>query len=157
MVPHTYFRSTSICLLLLLCWFIAVKPTLAAPPKLETDIYLPVVLGNQGGAPATSLPVTPIPVTPAPVTPTPITPTPVTPTSIPPQQFLPNELVATWFNGNAPLNDFYNLTDSFYMQFASEFLCGLSGSYGPNRNHQRPRISLGLLRFFVFLWLSFIK
>ena len=71
--------------------------------ELDAEIYLPVVLGNLGGAPATSIPVTPTPITPAPVTPTPVTPTP-----IPPEQFLPNELVATLFNGNAPLTDFYN-------------------------------------------------
>ncbi|MEZ4867189.1 MAG: hypothetical protein R3C14_38045 [Caldilineaceae bacterium] len=76
-------------------------------PQATRALYLPLVVGGSTGsesaptatptATATGLP-----------TATPTTAPTATPTATTQPQTLPVQLVATWFSGNAPLNDFYN-------------------------------------------------
>lgn len=96
------------CVTSLLClWF--GTGTAAAQDDVINAVYLPLVAGKPTGDSAQST-VTPTATAVATATPTAtatVSPTP-TPTATRQPQTLPAAIVATWYNGNAPLNDFYN-------------------------------------------------
>ena len=70
----------------------------AVAPQATNAIYLPLVAGQATTAAQPTVVLTPTPTVAATPMPTPTTPA----------QSLPDSLVATWYSGNAPLNDFYN-------------------------------------------------
>ncbi|MCB1512635.1 MAG: hypothetical protein KDJ36_17205 [Hyphomicrobiaceae bacterium] len=94
-------------LTLLLLFIFGTVQSWAAPaaveqPEATSAVYLPIVNGvqaNQATSTPTATPTVAVPT----ATPT-VMPTP----TIQPSNRLPDELAATWYSGNAPLNDFYN-------------------------------------------------